>query len=262
MLSYQHIYHAGCAADVHKHAALALLLEDAVKNKDKISYIETHAGRGKYDLRAPEALKTGEAKSGVMRLAGRTLPDAMTPYLRAITAKKGEYPGSPLIAARFLRPQDDITLCELHPREHDALAENFKNDRRARILKVDGYEAVSSLNPDGRIILFIDPSFEMKDEYERAARWFCDMKLRWPAAILMFWVQLLAAGRHVDARAVLEKAGAWIQEAVFASPGSVRGMYGSLLAGINIPETVKQGMSGIGTWVSENCRPESVNLKD
>ena len=55
MLSYQHAYHAGNPADVHKHALLAAML-DYLTAKDKpLTYIETHAGRGLYDLAAPEA---------------------------------------------------------------------------------------------------------------------------------------------------------------------------------------------------------------
>ena len=66
MLSYQHIYHAGNLADVHKHTVLAVLLT-AMKAKDKpISYMETHAGRGLYNLSSEEAIKTGEAKLGII----------------------------------------------------------------------------------------------------------------------------------------------------------------------------------------------------
>ncbi|MBP6738048.1 MAG: 23S rRNA (adenine(2030)-N(6))-methyltransferase RlmJ, partial [Rhodobacteraceae bacterium] len=65
MLSYQHAYHAGNLADVQKHALLAFML-DYLTQKDKpLSYIETHAGRGLYDLADEAALKTGEAAAGV-----------------------------------------------------------------------------------------------------------------------------------------------------------------------------------------------------
>ncbi|MGB2892258.1 MAG: 23S rRNA (adenine(2030)-N(6))-methyltransferase RlmJ, partial [Albidovulum sp.] len=59
MLSYQHIYHAGNLADVHKHAMLASLLAYLARKDKPLSYIETHAGRGLYRLDAPEAMKTG-----------------------------------------------------------------------------------------------------------------------------------------------------------------------------------------------------------
>jgi 23S rRNA (adenine2030-N6)-methyltransferase len=56
MLSYQHAYHAGGPADLHKHAALAALLALLKKKRSRaISYLETHAGRAVYDItwRAP-----------------------------------------------------------------------------------------------------------------------------------------------------------------------------------------------------------------
>ena len=68
MLSYQHIYHAGNLADVHKHALLCRALDYMVQKDKPLSYIETHAGRGLYRLDADEALKTGEAAQGIARL--------------------------------------------------------------------------------------------------------------------------------------------------------------------------------------------------
>ena len=50
MLSYQHIYHAGNLADVQKHALLAWVLAYLTKKDKPLTYVETHAGRGLYDL--------------------------------------------------------------------------------------------------------------------------------------------------------------------------------------------------------------------
>ena len=61
MLSYQHAYHAGNPADLHKHLVLAELLALLTRKARGISYLETHAGRGLYNLCSPESLKTGEA---------------------------------------------------------------------------------------------------------------------------------------------------------------------------------------------------------
>ena len=82
MLSYQHGYHAGGPADLHKHIVLAELLARLTAKPRGISYLETHAGRGLYDLAAPEALKTGEAAQGI----GRIAPDPATPFGRALAA--------------------------------------------------------------------------------------------------------------------------------------------------------------------------------
>ena len=68
MLSYQHLYHAGNLADVHKHALLAHALEYLTRKDKPLTYLESHAGRGLYDLDAAEALRTGEAAQGIGRL--------------------------------------------------------------------------------------------------------------------------------------------------------------------------------------------------
>ena len=69
MLSYQHLYHAGNLADVHKHATLAWVLDYMTRKDKPLSYIETHGGRGLYDLEADEALHTGEAAAGIEAVA-------------------------------------------------------------------------------------------------------------------------------------------------------------------------------------------------
>ncbi|HKI59966.1 MAG TPA: 23S rRNA (adenine(2030)-N(6))-methyltransferase RlmJ, partial [Mariprofundaceae bacterium] len=67
MLSYQHIYHAGNFADVHKHAVLCLLLE-ALSTKEKPFFVlDAFAGRGGYELDSSEAEKTGEYHHGIER---------------------------------------------------------------------------------------------------------------------------------------------------------------------------------------------------
>lgn len=53
MLSYQHLYHAGNLADLHKHALLARMLSYLTAKDKPLTYLETHAGRGLYDLSAP-----------------------------------------------------------------------------------------------------------------------------------------------------------------------------------------------------------------
>ena len=128
MLSYQHLYHAGNLADVQKHALLAWMLDYLTRKGKPLSYIETHAGRGLYDLGADEAVKTGEAAAGIARTEARFPPDH--PYRRRLAEVRARfgpmaYPGSPLIAALSLRDGDPVHLAELHPQEYRALTENL-----------------------------------------------------------------------------------------------------------------------------------------
>ncbi len=152
MLSYQHAYHAGNLADVHKHAMLAVALDHMTAKDKPLCYFETHAGRGLYRLDAPEALKTGEAAQGIARVAGWF--DTDHPYARArvtVTATHGAtaYPGSPLIAAALLRPMDSITLAELHPAEVSALR-NALPDRYVEVVQQDGLAMALSRTPPSR----------------------------------------------------------------------------------------------------------------
>ena len=100
-MNYRHAYHAGNFADVFKHIVLIQLL-DYLKQKDKPFFaLDTHAGIGLYDLQATEALKTGEAASGIGALwARRDTPAAVAAYLALVrgmtNGRKGElrhYPG-------------------------------------------------------------------------------------------------------------------------------------------------------------------------
>ena len=59
------MYHAGGEADVHKHRILTNLLYELTAKARPISYMETHAGRGIYDLDSLESKKTGEASLGL-----------------------------------------------------------------------------------------------------------------------------------------------------------------------------------------------------
>ena len=68
MLSYLHGYHAGNHADVLKHTVLTALLSRLVAKDKPLRYIDTHAGAGGYDLRAPGAQRNREHEGGVGKL--------------------------------------------------------------------------------------------------------------------------------------------------------------------------------------------------
>src|ERR1700758_1007995 len=119
MLSYQHSYHAGGPADVHKHAALSLLLGHLNQKDKPFTVIDLYAGSGIYDLTGPEALKTQEYRAGIAKLwkdedAAR-IPGG-SDYLAAVRSLNGasliQYPGSPMLARRMLRDADRLTLNE------------------------------------------------------------------------------------------------------------------------------------------------------
>jgi 23S rRNA (adenine2030-N6)-methyltransferase len=236
LLSYQHAYHAGGPADVHKHIVLAELIARLTAKPRGIAYVETHAGRGLYDLAAPEALKTGEAAAGIARIA----PDPATPFGRALASAReragpGAYPGSPMIARALLRPQDRMLLMELHPAEHATLRRALAGPGVA-VHRRDGFEGVLGLAPPRprRGLVLVDPSYEVKTDYAEAAAFVHRLLAKWPEATVLLWYPLLPAGRHRELLAGLAPLPALVDEAGFAAPPA-RGMTGSGLALVNAP---------------------------
>ena len=200
MLSYQHLYHAGNLADVHKHATLAWVL-DYLTTKDKpLSYIETHAGRGVYDLGAEEAVKTGEAAAGIALAEAWFAADH--PYRQRLEETRAAhgaraYPGSPMIAALGLRETDTLHLAELHPQEVAALRK-VAGEWGAHVHQADGFELALALTPPTprRGLMLIDPSYEVKADYEAIPRHMAHIHRKWNVGLLILWYPLLTAGAH------------------------------------------------------------------
>jgi 23S rRNA (adenine2030-N6)-methyltransferase len=210
MLSYQHIYHAGNAADVHKHAILAWMLGYLTGKEKPLTYIETHAGRGLYRLDAAESRKTGEAALGIGRLEAAFPADH--PYRRRLAEVRGwhgaaAYPGSPLLAALSLRADDRMHLAELHPQEHAAL-NAVMAPFGARVVKEDGFAMALALAPPvpRRGMVLIDPSYEVKADYEAIPRFVAALRRKWNVGIAALWYPILTDVRHGEMLAALAAA--------------------------------------------------------
>ena len=59
-MNYRHAFHAGNFADVHKHVVLLALLERLKRKPKPLFYLDTHAGRGWYDLHSDDAMRGNE----------------------------------------------------------------------------------------------------------------------------------------------------------------------------------------------------------
>ena len=172
-MNYRHAYHAGNFADVMKHTALVAVLLHLRKKQAPFAVIDTHAGRGLYDLSGTEAGKTGEARQGIASLGDAPAGnEVLQTYLdTARSFGSGTYPGSPLIAAHLLRPQDRLVAIEKHPEECEALTTALKPFHKTRAVCADGYERLAVLlpPPERRGAILIDPPFEAPDEFAQMA---------------------------------------------------------------------------------------------
>ena len=101
---YSHRFHAGNVGDVWKHCVLVSVLAGATSSGPRVSYLDTHAGEGRYALQTtPASGRKASAGCG-----GSRTPAAIRPSRawRSRLAPGGErphtYPGSPLFARAVL----------------------------------------------------------------------------------------------------------------------------------------------------------------
>jgi 23S rRNA (adenine2030-N6)-methyltransferase len=203
-MNYRHAFHAGNFADCLKHAALVAVLLHLCKKQTPFAVIDTHGGRGLYDIASAEAQKTGEAEAGIKRLLrAESVPGVLEPYRDCVRGfGEGAYPGSPLIASKFLRAKDRLIAMEKHPEEYEALASALAGEKRARLVRGDYARELPRVLPpaERRGVVLIDPPYEAADEFARATRALVDAHARFPAGIFLFWYPAKERAR-VDASA-------------------------------------------------------------
>lgn len=197
-MNYRHVFHAGNFADVLKHIILVRIL---LHLRDKVApfrVIDTHAGAGCYDLASPEADRTGEWRDGIGRVIEVRWPaDAaalVAPYLAAVRiSNPGDalrrYPGSPLIAAQLMRPQDRLVACELEPVAAAELSRQLRMIPQAKVTAIDGWIALKAYVPpkERRGLLIVDPPFEQRDDFARLADGVVGAYRKWPTGIYLLW---------------------------------------------------------------------------
>ncbi|MFC0408983.1 23S rRNA (adenine(2030)-N(6))-methyltransferase RlmJ [Roseomonas elaeocarpi] len=189
-MNYRHAFHAGNFADCVKHALLHHILVALARKPAPFRVLDTHAGIGRYDLRAAEAERTGEWQNGIGRLA-EVRDGALAPWLDAVRALgwPPAYPGSPALAQHLLRPDDALVLCELHPEDQATLRTNMGRDRRVAVHARDGWEAARALTPfpEKRGLILYDPPFEREGEFDRLADSIAAVSARFRGVVQAAW---------------------------------------------------------------------------
>jgi len=275
MLSYIHRYHAGNFADVHKHIALIAVLQHFHKKNTSFGVLDAYAGEGLYDLHSSEIQKNKEYLQGYAHFLAHprhSVPDSLIKKVEEIAHfyenhhhLKNEsvalYPGSPAIISFYLRSQDRAIFTELHPKTYLALQSNLGPDststniKNINISKRDGLEAINAFLPfpEGRGLVFIDPSYELKSEYLSVAATLHKVYRKFSQGIYIIWYPILgsvaAAGYHQDlVQLLLELKNEKIQPVVWQSewipdPQATQGLIGSGLLVINPPWQFEQQLA-------------------
>jgi len=267
-MNYRHAFHAGNFADVFKHAMLARILVYLMRKDAPLRYLDTHAGVGRYDLTGDEAQRTGEWRDGIARVVAASRPgeiDALlAPWLAAVgpcdaEGRPASYPGSPALAQAMLRPQDRLTLCELHPQDiltlRRAMRREEGRDARVKALAIDGYTALNAWVPpvEKRGLALVDPPFESPDEFERLAKAFASAHAKWPTGVYALW-HPVKDGRVVDRfyrRLADAGAGKLLRlELAVAAPAAEGRLVSSGLAVVNPPFVLAQEARALLPWLA------------
>jgi 23S rRNA (adenine2030-N6)-methyltransferase len=196
-MKYRHSFHAGNFADVHKHVTLLALI-GALQRKDKgFLYLETHAGRGLYDLHSADTHQGAEARLGIGTLqAAHCDSPEVKDYLEALERARGNcnapeaYAGSPVLAALALRAQDRGICCEIQAAECRALERALNIYPRMRCECVEGYQALGAHLPpqERRALVLIDPPYEEQaDDLQRAGDGLGKALARLANAVVALW---------------------------------------------------------------------------
>ena len=249
-MNYRHAFHAGNFADVLKHVVLMMLVGHLKKKPAPFFFLDTHAGRGTYDLSEAEAQRSGEYRNGIGRLLElreAALPAEVADYVRLVRESAGKgnsaitaYPGSPVIASRLKRATDRMVLVERLPREADALRAALGRQRLVSVIEGDGYAALKAQLPprENRGLVLIDPPYESDLEFDHVLAGLELAHERWPTGTFCVWYPLTDRAGPTRFHRGLERSG--IRKVLDASlrilpPDAQVGLSGAGLTIVNPP---------------------------
>jgi 23S rRNA (adenine2030-N6)-methyltransferase len=132
-MNYDHAFHAGNFADVHKHVVLTRILDYLRQKPQAFRVIDTHAGYGRYDLFGAEAERAREWRGGIGRIFAA---------LRTNTYVQDAFGND---AAQ------DVVQDAAQDTAGDVPADDAVQRDDAASLLAPYLEAVAALNPDGRL---------------------------------------------------------------------------------------------------------------
>jgi 23S rRNA (adenine2030-N6)-methyltransferase len=213
-VNYRHAFHAGNFADVHKHVVLLALIERLKRKPKPIFYLDTHAGRGWYDLHSVEATKGSEFYDGIGRLRTHTpQTDEVRRYLESAQLTRestlDRYPGSPILAMQELQQGDRAVFIEKQLQEASALQQSARTRRGVSIVHGDGYAGLKTYLPprENRGLVLIDPPYESEREFQEVVRALVFCVQRWPTGVIAIWYPIKAGPEPNRLRATLRASG-------------------------------------------------------
>ena len=197
MLSYKHGFHAGNHADVLKHTVLLYLYILVKKRYKSISYIDTHSGNGVYKYISRYMNKNKEYKYGIKKIekyeGNNKLIINYLRILKKINNNNNFYPGSPFIVSNISEATDKLFLCELHNNEFVNLKMNLSKFSNVKTINSCGFEYIKKMkNIDNNLFILIDPSYEIKDDFNKIFDFISNIEIKYQKAKIIIWYPILS----------------------------------------------------------------------
>jgi 23S rRNA (adenine2030-N6)-methyltransferase len=275
-MNYRHHFHAGNFADVMKHALLVQLVTALQKKEKGFLYLDTHAGRGSYDLTAAAQgdtlARSSEHPDGIGRLWARTdVPAVLAAYVELVkkfdrdrgnmTEAPRFYPGSPWIVRLLARPQDRLVLGEKHPEEFELLDIELSREPKVSVQERDGYGALRALlpPPEKRALVLMDPPFEAAEEFAQMVAAMGEGLRRLPGGVFALWYPLTERARaeaFFDGLLALKLPPTLAMELLVAGERSALKMKGCGLVVINPPWQFDREAGPMLAWLAKALAQE------
>jgi len=174
---------------------LLLAVLAALTRKDKgLLFVDTHAGRGDYELHPGDVDHPSEWQAGAAKLLAATPRHAALIRYRDLVAQgvhggSLRYRGSPLLALQALRPVDRAVFFETEREEAGHLRKLLEGER-ARVESGDGFAGLRALlpPPERRGCVLIDPPYEERADFTRVHETVIDALARFAGAVLVLWL--------------------------------------------------------------------------
>lgn len=268
-LSYVHRYHAGHFSDIHKHLILLAVLQSLQKKETPFCVLDAFSGEGLYDLQSDESQKLKEYLKGIGTILRDLNPPRLVQSLLEVvkTLPPHHYPGSPFMIQHFLRDQDSAHLIEKHPAAFSVLEQHFGKSKRLHVHERDAYEAMNGLIPfkEKRGLVFIDPSYEVKMEYQLIAEAVNRLYQKFANGIFLIWYPLLHnMNYHLQLIDILKNGPAqklycfeWTPFKVASNNSAAKGIYGSGVLLINPPWGVDELVNSTFEHLKNTVYPDS-----
>lgn len=198
-MNYDHLYHAGNHADVLKHLVLLAFIHALSQKPTPWCYLDTHAGRGIYDLSLLKNQVAPEYAQGIQLLTAATsdkpaLCDEYLSWVQKVNPQGGlrYYPGSTYFVRQLARAKDRLIACELHYSTYDALKKFFAHDKQVAVHHVDGYNGLKAFTPpkEKRGLVLIDPPYEEVGDWRAIITALTQAVSHWQSGHYLIWYPL------------------------------------------------------------------------